>query len=153
MDGEFRVDNMAVVQVVNFLFCSDSNLMHLVRLLIFFAPYHNFWFLASQIEGRYNATADALSHNNLHTFFLQAPQASRTPSRIPQPLLSINHSNITWTSISWTKLFFTILQQLWPCLHTRLTKQQNAAITNSAKTSTLPRSLLLNVSCVISSHV
>jgi len=108
----FRVDNMAVVHVVNSLFCSDSHLMHLVRLLVFYASYHNFWFLASHIEGKNNTAADALSRNNLHTFFLQVPQASRIPSRIPPPLLTIVAQNITWTSISWTKLFFTTLQQL-----------------------------------------
>ena len=32
----FRTDNMAVVHVVNFLFCKDSHLMHLIRLLVFF---------------------------------------------------------------------------------------------------------------------
>ena len=39
---EFRVDNMAVVHAVNTTFCSDGHLMHLIRLLVFFASYHNF---------------------------------------------------------------------------------------------------------------
>jgi len=39
---EFRVDNMAVVHVINATFCSDNHLMHLIRLLVFFASYHNF---------------------------------------------------------------------------------------------------------------
>ena len=75
---------MAIMHVENSLFCSDSHLKHLVRLLVFFfffASYHN-WFLAYHIEGKHNTTADVLSRNDLHTFFLQAPQASHTPSQI-----------------------------------------------------------------------
>jgi len=34
---QFRVDNMAVVQVINATFCSENHPMHLVRLLVFFA--------------------------------------------------------------------------------------------------------------------
>jgi len=71
----FCVDNIAVVHVVNSLFCRDSHLMHLVRFRVFFASYHNFWVFSSHIEGRHNTTANALSRNNLHTFFSQAPQA------------------------------------------------------------------------------
>ena len=44
---DFRVDNMAVVQVIQATYCKDSHLMHLIRLLVFFAAYFNFWFSAS----------------------------------------------------------------------------------------------------------
>ena len=35
---EFKVDNMAVVQVIQATFCKDSHLMHLIRLLVFLWP-------------------------------------------------------------------------------------------------------------------
>ena len=108
----FHTDNMAVVHVVNALFCKDSHLMHLVRLLVFFASYHNFWFFASHIAGKNNIAADSLSRNNLSIFFTQVPLASRIPTRIPQSLLTIISQNITWTSMSWTKLFIATLHQL-----------------------------------------
>jgi len=33
---KFRVDHISVVHMVNSLFCSDSHLMHLVRLIVLF---------------------------------------------------------------------------------------------------------------------
>ena len=47
----FHTDSMAVVHVVNSLFCNNSHLMHLIRLLVFFASYHNFWFLPPILQG------------------------------------------------------------------------------------------------------
>ena len=44
---EFKVDNMAVVQVIQAKYCKDSHLMHLIRLLVFFVAHFNFWFSAS----------------------------------------------------------------------------------------------------------
>ena len=62
----FRVDNIAVVEVLNSTSCRDSHLMHLVHLLVFLASYHNFWFTASHIQGKQNTLADALSRNNMN---------------------------------------------------------------------------------------
>ena len=73
----FRVDNIAVVEVLNSTSCRDSHLMHLVRLLVFLASHHNFWFTASHIQGKQNTLADALSRNNMNFFYSQVPQASR----------------------------------------------------------------------------
>ena len=39
---QFVVDNKAVVDVLNSTFCSDTHLMHLIRLLVFFAGKYNF---------------------------------------------------------------------------------------------------------------
>ena len=39
--------------------------MHLIRLLVFFAAYHNFWFQAAHIAGKDNKIADELSRNNI----------------------------------------------------------------------------------------
>ena len=87
---ELRVDNMAVVHVVNATFCSDNHLMYLIRLLVFFASYHNFWFYVSHIEGEHNTLADTLSCNNLHCFFLPGLTGTIHTSSGP-PAITDNH--------------------------------------------------------------
>ena len=62
---EFKVDNMAVVHVLNNTYSKDQHLMHLICTLVFLASCFEFWFLASHIEGKANIIADALSRNNL----------------------------------------------------------------------------------------
>ena len=39
---DFEVDNLAVVQVIQTTYCKASHLMHLIRLLVFFAAHFNF---------------------------------------------------------------------------------------------------------------
>ena len=39
----FSVDNQAVVDIINKTHSKESHLMHLVRLLVFFAYHYNFW--------------------------------------------------------------------------------------------------------------
>ena len=102
---QFAVDNKAVVEVINATFCSDSHMMHLIRLLVFFAAKHNFWFTAAHIPGKKNVVADALSRNNMSLFRLQAPQADCHPVQPSAALVSLITQNITWTSTSWMKLF------------------------------------------------
>ena len=108
----FRVDNLAVVEAINSTFCKDLHLMHLIRLLVFFAAHHNFWFHAIHLAGKDNKLADALSRNNISSFISQAPQALSHPSIIPPPLITLVTQNLTWTSISWMKLFKDTLQLL-----------------------------------------
>ena len=108
----FRVDNMAVVEAINASFCKDAHLMHLIRLLVFFASYHSFWFYAAHIAGKDNNMADALSRNNISSFLSQAPSASPQPSAIPPSLVTLVAQNLTWTSTSWMRLFDATLQQL-----------------------------------------
>ena len=109
---DFRVDNMAVVQVIQATYCKDSHLMHLIRLLVFFAAYFNFWFSASHIAGKRNTGADALSRNNCTLFLSQVPEAAQTPVKVPPQLTSLLTQNITWTCTAWMEQFNTILQQL-----------------------------------------
>ena len=70
---EFVVDNEALAAVLNATFGSDFHLMHLIRLLVFFAAKFNFWFVASHIQGINNVAADVLSRNYLPVFFTQVP--------------------------------------------------------------------------------
>ena len=106
----FRVDNIAVVEVLNSTSCRDSHLMHLVRLLVFLASYHNFWFTASHIQGKQNTLADALSRNNMNFFYSQVPQASREQPRIPRELVTLLAQNLSWISTAWIQQFNIITQ-------------------------------------------
>ena len=108
----FRVDNMAVVEAINASFCKDAHLMHLIRLLVFFAYYHSFWFYTAHIAGKDNNMADALSRNNISFFLSQAPLVSPQSSAIPPSLVTLVAQNLTWTSTSWMRLFDATLQQL-----------------------------------------
>ena len=94
---EFKVDNIAVVHVLQSTYCKEPHLMHLVCLLIFFAAYHNFWFSASRIAGELNTGADALPRNNLLLFLSKIPRAAQNPAFIPPQLILLLTQNITWT--------------------------------------------------------
>ena len=63
----FRVNNMAVVEVLKATYGREPHLMYLIRMLVFFAAHFNFWFSASHVAGsKKYATyvADSLSCNN-----------------------------------------------------------------------------------------
>ena len=88
--------------------------MHLIRILVFLASRFDFWFSATHIEGKANILADALSRNNLHVVFSQAPSFKQySPPLIPPQLLSlVSDSSLTWISTDWIKVFNSIMQQL-----------------------------------------
>ena len=90
---QFVVDNLAVVQVLNSTYSSNNHLMYLIRLLVFLASHHNFWF--SSIHGKNNSLADALLQNNLHFFHSQIPRVSPNQSKIPTTLISLLSQNLT----------------------------------------------------------
>ena len=110
---QFVVDNKAVVDVLNATFCSDTHMMHLIRLLVFFAAKYNFWFTAAHIPGKNNVIADALSRNNLSLFRSQAPEADYHPAQLSAALVSLISQIITWTSTSWMKLFKDCTEQAY----------------------------------------
>ena len=109
MSVNFVIDNRAVVEIISSLYSKEAHLMHLIRLLVFFASYFEFWFTASHIPGRVNTLADALSRNNAHLFLSQVPQA-QGPTPIPEPLVDLLSQNCTWTSTAWTMLFDHTIQ-------------------------------------------
>ena len=109
---EFRSDNMPVVNIVEDTYSKEPRLMHLTRLLTFFACYHQFWFVASHIPGAKNTLADAISRNNLDLFLSQVPQAGQTPTPIPPSLMELLMLDASWTSTSWMKLFIHTIRQL-----------------------------------------
>ena len=105
---QFVVDNEAVVSVLNSTTSKDIHMMHLIRLLVFFAARHDFWFSAIHIPGRLNSQADAISRNRLDQFFAMIPHASPSPASISRPLVELISQNITWISPSWAQLFVTV---------------------------------------------
>ena len=101
----FSVDNQAVVSIINSNHSREAHLMHLVRLLVFYACHYNFWFRAEHIPGKENTLADALSRNNIPYFLSQVPQVSHCPSKVPPPLLVLLSLEVAWTSTPWMELF------------------------------------------------
>jgi len=67
-------------------FSSDCHLMHLIRLLVFFAAKFNFWFVASHIQGSKNVAADAPSRNNLSVFSSRPKTDTSTNSTSVTPI-------------------------------------------------------------------
>ena len=98
----FRVDNMAVVEVLKATYSREPHLMHLIKMLIFFAA---FWLSVSHVAGFENTLADSLSRNNAKLFLSQVSQASCCPSWIPLLLIKLLECNLTWTTTAWMSLF------------------------------------------------
>lgn len=109
---QFVVDNKAVVDIIQSGYSKESHLMHLIRLLTFFACYFEFWFSAVNIEGVNNVLEDAISRNNFVLFFAQASPTPARPSTIPPPLIDLLSQVVPWTSTSWTQSFSDILRLL-----------------------------------------
>ena len=93
---QFKIDNAAVVHVIEITYAQNAHLMYLIRLLIFYASYYNFWFTTSHIPGIMNNNVDALSRNNMAVFFSQVPQATKGSNQNPRSFTStgITQSNM-----------------------------------------------------------
>lgn len=105
----FKVDNMSVVGIIQDIYSRESHLIHLVRLLSFFAAHYGFWFTSEHIPGVENGYADAISRDNASLFLSQVPQATQCPSLIPQPLVDLIIQDTPWTSIDWIQRFSSTL--------------------------------------------
>ena len=107
----FRVDNLAVVNIIKDTYSKEPHLMHLVRLLTFFAALYGFWFTSEHVPGKRNVLADAISRNDANFFLSQVPHATPLPTPIPSPLLQLVTQNIPWTSTAWIRLFSDFMQR------------------------------------------
>ena len=88
----FRVDNEAVVAILNSRTSRDPHIMVLLRSLLFAAARFGFTFSAEHVAGVRNGIADALSRFHMQVFRSLAPNANRYPTAIPAQLLS----SLTW---------------------------------------------------------
>lgn len=84
----FRVDNEAVVHILNSRTSKDPNIMHLMRSLLLLAAHHNFSFSAIHVPGIHNGIADALSRFNWQAFYILAPAALRQPVQVPPHIIA-----------------------------------------------------------------
>lgn len=106
-------DNQAVVEVINSGRCKDAQLMHLIRGLFFITAHFEIFIRAVHIAGRENSKADAISRDKIDLFFLQAPEASRSPTPLPTPLINLLVTQCPdWTSPSWCQWFSTCVRQV-----------------------------------------
>ena len=64
----FSLDNQAVVEIINKSHSKESHLMHLIRLLTFYACHYGFEFRAEHIPGKENNLASTLSQKNVSFF-------------------------------------------------------------------------------------
>ena len=98
-------DNAAVVAVVNKGAARDHALSHLLRLLAFAVAVLDITLTARHLPGAQNASADALSRNNLQLFLSLNPQASPVPAVIPPQLRElVFNRELRWISPNWTAL-------------------------------------------------
>lgn len=87
----FRVDNEAVVYILNSRTSKDPNIMHLLRNLLLLAARHHFSFSAIHVPGIHNGIADALSRFNWQAFRSLAPSAHNLPVQVsPQVLAQLS---------------------------------------------------------------
>jgi len=86
---EVKCDNAAVVAIINSGSCKDPEVMHIMRCLMFFMAKFQFSMYATHTAGSENTLADALSRDRLDLFLSHYPQASRSPTPLPQELLDL----------------------------------------------------------------
>ena len=149
---QFQVDNQVMVDVISSTYSRNSYLMHLIRLLVFFAAKYSFWFTATRVLGKSNYLADALSRNNLPPFLSQVPEASPQSPSIPEDLVTLMSQDVNW-DIHSLGPSSTVLFSCTECLHPQdveSTKQLKSVILLSVKVSQFALSQPLRVFCVIS---
>ena len=84
-----RIDNQALVSIVNKRTSKSKRVMILIRQLVFLTMNNNIQFRAQHIEGEHNAIADALSRFQEQRFMDLVPNADSSPAAIPQEFLSM----------------------------------------------------------------
>ncbi len=104
---QFNCDNAAVVAVITSGSAKDVWLAHLLRCLFFLEAKYKFHAVATHVPGVQNCLADALSRDHVPLFFCLAPQASRTPSPVPEEVVRTLVTPIDWTFETWNAWFNT----------------------------------------------
>ena len=111
-------DNQAVVAVLRSRTSKHPHIMHMLRCLFFIEASYGFELASAYINSRANYLADDLSRNNLSSFLLKVPGASKIPVSIPAELLEILLDlSMDWTSPGWTQRFRAIFTTASPHRH------------------------------------
>ncbi|XP_071160936.1 uncharacterized protein [Mytilus edulis] len=84
-----RIDNQALVNIVNKRTSKSKRVMIWIRQLVFLTMNNNIQFRAQHIEGEHNAIADALSRFQEQRFMDLVPNADSSPAATPQEFLSM----------------------------------------------------------------
>jgi hypothetical protein len=85
----FRVDNMALVTIINKRISKSKSVMKLLRPLVPCTLRNNMQFKAVHIEGSINMIADALSRFQMRRFRKVASNADQHPAETPTEFLNI----------------------------------------------------------------
>ena len=134
-------DNTAAVEVVNSGYSKDGIMMHLLRMLFFVKTHWEIVVRAEHILGRLNGRADAISRNNMVTFFAQAPMASRTPVRVsPEVTRLLMTSRPDWMSSAWSQQRISCLKLDWPTPQDGPIDQGRNDTSGSVRRLVVPRS-------------
>ena len=80
----FRIDNMALVSIINKRTAKSKRVMAFIRPLVLFTMQHNIQFKAQHIDGCKNEIADAISRFQLKRFRELAPGAESVPENNPE---------------------------------------------------------------------
>ena len=107
---QFKIDNAAVVQVIEATCAQNAHLMHPLRLFLLPTMIYGSRHLM-YIPGIINTSADALSRNNMAVFFLQVPGTGKDPIEIPNHLVKLVSLNQAWKSTAWMTLFKVAILQ------------------------------------------
>ena len=102
-------DNQAVVAIMRSRMCKQPGLMHMLRCLFFIEAAYNFRLVGAHITSSDNNITDDQSRENLHSFFLKVPKASRDPARVPEAVVELLlDPKGDWTSPAWAHHFNSI---------------------------------------------
>ena len=106
-------DNQVVVAALRSRSSRDSSLMHLIRSLVFVEAHFRCHLCPVYVNTHDNYLADDLSRDNLASFLLKVPQASRQPTSVSKPLLNLMlDSQLDWTSPTWRHQFSAIFNKV-----------------------------------------
>ena len=121
-----RLDNVAAVAAINHQTSPVKEVAQLLRYLAFIMARFNVWLQAAHIPGSLNDIADALSRNNMSTFFSLVPQADKHLLIIPSSLIHLLIPRLLdWTELHWTELWSTIFQRDLPRLPAESTRWES----------------------------
>ncbi len=110
----FLSDNMAVVHSLKKGSAKDPHLSHLLRCLFFLEAHFRFEHRADHIPGKLNVAADALSRNDVTTFFSLAPQVHHPlGSKVPPSLVELlDNQGLNWIFPRWKVLLQDTLDRV-----------------------------------------